>query len=568
MRWYLLPVFLVIASLLLIGKLVFVQIFQGDHYQKLSDTNRIRTQSIHAQRGVIFDRNDTPLVFNIPGFRKTVNGKTEVYQKDQVLPEIATGAGNFEIDSLRQYPYREATSQILGYIGQISESEIKNPAFTAYRLDDLIGKAGIEQTYEKKLKGIDGGQLIEVDAVGKKVRNLGKTDPIPGDDITLTLDLPFQQKVWDTMNGVRRGAAIVQTPDGQILALVSKPDFDPNLFTMGKDYHTATTSGYHTVEEILTAEDQPLLNRAIGGTYPPGSTFKLVTAASGLQNNIIDEHFQIEDTGIVKIGAFSFANWFYTDYGRTEGAVDVVKAIKRSNDIFFYKLADMIGVDKLSAMSEKFGLGRVLGIDLSGEAKGLVPTKEWKQKVIGQPWYLGDNYHYGIGQGYLLVTPLQVNAWTQAIANEGTLYQPHLIKQSPRTLQSGLLSQKNFNLIRQGMIEACQSGGVAWPFFDFFVKNPDLKIDGKNYLEVPLSSASAKLKNRQDYRRVTIACKTGTAQHGGEKTLPHAWITLFAPAYNPQIVVTVLSESSGEGSNIAGPIAKQILEAWFTSNGR
>jgi penicillin-binding protein 2 len=284
------------------------------------------------------------------------------------------------------------------------------------------------------------------------------------------------------------------------------------------------------------------LNRAIGGTYPPGSTFKLVVAAAGLENKIIDRNFTIQDTGVLNVGSFSFSNWYFTQYGRTDGEVNIVKGIQRSNDIFFYKLAELVGVGKLSQFAEKFGLGKKLGIDLAGELSGVVPTREWKKAIIGENWYLGDTYHYGIGQGFLLTTPLQVNYWTQIIANGGVGYKPHLLKnQKPVISSQKFLSNETVSLIREGMIEACSPGGVAWPLFEFKVQNSKLKVD----------------------RKISIACKTGTAQHGGEKTLPHAWITLFAPSDNPEIIVTVLSESSGEGSNVAAPIAKKILEEWF-----
>jgi penicillin-binding protein 2 len=329
---------------------------------------------------------------------------------------------------------------------------------------------------------------------------------------------------------------------------------------MAKDYKPATSSSYANLDELITdSKNQPFLNRAISGVYPPGSTFKLVVAAAGLSNKIIDENWQVEDTGILKVGEFSFSNWYYTEYGGRDGQVNIVKGIKRSNDIFFYKLAEKIGVDKISQTAVKFGLNRRLGIDLQGEASGTVPTREWKLKEIGEQWYLGDTYHYGIGQGFLLTTPLQVNGWTSVIANDGLLYTPHILKnQKPIVIGQNLLDDNSMKLIRQGMIEACSPGGVAWPLFQFRVHNSKLKIDGKDILGVDLASGSA------DTRQITIACKTGTAEHGTADTKPHAWITLFAPAYNPQIVVTVLSESSGEGSIVAAPIAKKILEEWFT----
>ncbi|PIR79734.1 MAG: hypothetical protein COU25_03795, partial [Candidatus Levybacteria bacterium CG10_big_fil_rev_8_21_14_0_10_35_13] len=231
-------------------------------------------------------------------------------------------------------------------------------------------------------------------------------------------------------------------------------------------------------------------------------------------------------------------------------------------DIFFYKLAEKIGVDTISETAKKFGVGSLLGIDLQGEAFGTLPTRQWKQEEVGEQWYLGDTYHYGIGQGYLLTTPLQVNAWTQAIANGGILYVPHLLKnQKSKIKNQNLLDNYSSDLIRQGMIESCAPGGVAFPLYEFKIQNSKFKIDGRNFLEVPQATSSAGYK---DYRQVVIACKTGTSEHGGPKTLPHAWITLFAPAFNPQIVVTVLAEESGEGSGVAAPIAKKILEGYFS----
>lgn len=562
MREYFLILSLVVCVGAIFLKLFYLQVIQGSYYRYLADNNRTRTVVVHAPRGIIFDRSGEPLVYNVPGFRKKNGDKMILIDKDEAISLIAKGEKDLEVDSLRQYPYKEAMSHLLGYIGQISKNELENQDFADYKGGDFIGKIGIERQYEDRLKGVDEKQLMEVDSMGKAVRKLGQTDPISGQNIKLTVDKNLQLASYNAMKDIKRGVVIISSLDGEILALYSKPSFDPNLFTLGKNYKTATDSAYQKLSDVLLdGKGQPLLNRAIGGQYPPGSTFKLVVAAGGLEDKIIDENYEVNDTGVLKVGAFSFANWFYTGYGRTEGMVNVVKAIKRSNDIFFYKLGDKMGVDELSKWSKKFGIGKPLGIDLNGEESGLVPTQDWKKKTIGEPWYLGDNFHYGIGQGYLLTTPLQVNSWTQAIANKGVLYQPHfLLTQKPRIQEEKFLSDKTFQLLRQGMIESCDPGGVAWPFFDFKVKNKDLQIDGKNFLEVPQATTSADFK---DYRKVSIACKTGTAQHGSETTLPHAWITLFAPAYNPEIVVTVLAEESGEGSSVAGPIAKKVVEEYF-----
>lgn len=555
-----LPLLFIALFVLLLSRLFYVQVVRGYYYRYLSDNNRTKTVTIHAPRGIIFDRNNTPLVFNIPGFRKITDDKTTFLGKDEALAEIAKGAKNLEIDSLRQYPYKEVFSHVIGYIGQISKEELSTTRFSTYDGGDIIGKAGIEKQYEEKLRGVDGKELYEVDAKGNQIRKLGQDEPIPGQNIQVTLDARLQSAAHEATKGVERGAVIVTNPKGEILSLISRPSFDPNLFTLGESYRISTESSYLTLEDILLdSKNQPLLDRSIGGVYPPGSTFKLVVAASGLENKIIDENYQIEDTGVLRVGAFSFSNWYFTGYGGKDGNVNVVKGIKRSNDIFFYKLAEKIGVDKISETAIKFGLDKNLGIDLAGEESGTVPTPDWKEKEIGEQWYLGDTYHYGIGQGFLLTTPLQVNAWTMGIANSGTIYKPHLLKnKKPEVIASKLIDKKSTDLIRQGMVESCAPGGVAWPFYDFKVKNPKLKVDGKNILGVDKASGSA------DMRKITVACKTGTAEHGGPTTKPHAWITLFAPAYNPEIVVTVLVEESGEGSSIAGPIAKKIVENWFT----
>ena len=555
-----LPLFFAVLFLILFARIFYLQVIKGYYYRYLSNSNRTKTIVVHAPRGIIFDRNQTPLVFNLPGFSENVKSKTVLLSQDEALSLIAGGKKDLEVTSLRQYPYKENFSHVLGYIGQISKEQLVTPAYSGYNSGDIVGKAGIEGEYESRLRGADGRQLFEIDARGNLIRKLGQDDPIPGQNITLTLDAKLQQAAYEASKDVKKGAVIVSSPKGEILALVSMPSFDPNLFTMGKDYKISSSSSYLTLQDVLLdSQNQPLLDRSISGVYPPGSTFKLVVASSGLENKIIDENWQVEDTGVLQVGDFSFSNWYYTGYGGKDGEVNVVKGIKRSNDIFFYKLAEQVGVDKISETAKKFGLNAQLGIDLAGEASGTVPTPQWKLKNIGEQWYLGDTYHYGIGQGYLLVTPLQVNEWTQGIANAGTTYKPHLLKdEGDKVLASNLLDTHSSDLIREGMIEACSPGGVAWPLFNFRVKNSKLRIDGRDILGVDIASGSA------DIRQITVACKTGTAEHGSGSDEPHAWITLFAPAYNPQIVVTVLAESSGEGSNIAAPVAKKILENWFT----
>lgn len=556
----------------LIVKLISIQVVNGEYYRSLSDSNRIRTSIIHAPRGIILDRKGTPLVYNLPGFRRiehtasdSGSPKTVLLSHDEAIERIARGERGIEIDSLRQYPYKEATSHILGYVGQISAEQIKQERFKEYNSTDLLGKDGIEEQYESILRGENGKQLIEVDAMGNPVRTLGQTEPISGKDIRLTIDIHLQEKTYDAMKSVLKGAAIVSTPKGEILSLISKPSYDPNLFTLDSSYKTASDSGYTDISEIiLDSENQPLLNRAISGVYPPASTFKIITSAAGLEEGLIDEDFTVTDNGVITIGPYSFSNWYYTQYGRKEGPINVVRSLARSNDIFFYKLAEMLTVDKLSKHAKQFGVGETLGIDLSGEAKGILPTQEWKKRQIGEQWYLGDTFIYGIGQGYLLATPLQVNSWTEIVANGGTLYQPHLLYTGKdEIIRKDFLKDETVRLLQQGMIEACSQGGTAYPLFNVVVENKHLPIDNENYFEVEASSVSAKM-NLKEARRVQVACKTGTAEHGGEKTPPHSWITVYAPSENPEVVVTVLVESGGEGSAVAAPIAKKILEAYFS----
>jgi penicillin-binding protein 2 len=565
-RGYFLLLFLGLVVALCVGRLGYLQLFKGDYYRALSDSNRIRTQVIYAPRGIVFDRNGVALVRNAPGFRQTFKDKKPVLlSREQAIPLLAAKDKNIAVDSLREYPYGQAMAHVLGYTGQISEADLKSGKYADKDPNDFVGKTGIEEEYEQMLAGKNGKQLVEVDALGKTVRHLGQTDPVAGDNITLTIDARLQQAVYEATNDIGKGAVIVSKLDGEILAMVSKPTYDPNLFTMDSTYSVSSMSAYKSVSEVLKdSENQPLMDRAIGGVYPPGSTFKLVTAAAGLEGKIIDGNYRVRDIGVLKVGDFSYANWYYTEHGKTEpGELDVVRALARSNDIFFYKLAERVGVDRISEMAKRFGVGSLTGIDLEGEAKGVLPGKKWKEENVGDDWYLGDTFHYGIGQGFLLTTPLQVNMWTAAIANGGVLPVPHLLKDKKGEIDvkgKKFLSEGTISLIRQGMVDSCSAGGVAWPLYDFKVKNERLRIDGKNFLAVKVSSGGAALK---DYREVSVACKTGTAEHGGEKTLPHAWITLYAPAYNPEVVVTVLNESSGEGSNKAGPVAKKILDSYF-----
>ncbi|MFI5265636.1 MAG: penicillin-binding protein 2 [Candidatus Levyibacteriota bacterium] len=556
------PDLLIILPLFILGsifsilafRLFYIQVVQGSYYKNLSNNNRTRTVVIAAPRGIIFDRQGKPLVRNVPVFEDVKDNKVEILPKADALKLLSDGKSVTATVS-REYLYKSIFAHVLGYTGQISENELNHPDFKGYAATDFVGKMGLEAEYEKILQGQTGRELYEVNAGGEKTRFLGRQEAIPGGNIDTTLDLDIQTAAAKAFEKIKKGAIVVSDPrDGGILALYSKPTFDSNLFTHSKSY--IPEGDYKDVSSILLdSENQPLLNRAIGGAYPPGSTFKLVTATAGLESNAITPDTIFDDTGQITVGGATFGNWYFIQYGRTEGPLNVLGALKRSNDIFFYKTAQAAGVDTISSWARKLGAGSTLGIDLSGEVPGTVPTVEWKKSTVGEQWYLGDTFNYGIGQGYLLTTPLQVNTWTAFFANGGTLYQPHLLKDSKKILQQNIVDKKNIDLVREGMMEACDTGGVAWPLFGFKVKNPRLPIDDLNYSKVASDGAA--------FTRVKLGCKTGTAEIGDIHTSPHAWITVFAPFYNPEIVVTILVENGGEGSSIAGPIAKDILTSYF-----
>ncbi len=546
--------FLAIIFLTIVARLFYVQVVRADYYKDLANNNRTRTQLIEAPRGIIFDRAGRPLVSNSAVYTVTQNKKIVVLPNDEALKLIATGK---KVDSTvaREYLYKSAFAHVLGYVGQISANQVNMPEFSSYGISDFVGKMGLEAQYESLLHGQNGKRLYEVNSAGNYTRQLGAQEPIPGQNIKTTLDLNVQIAIKDAMKEVKQGAVVASDPEsGAILALYSSPTFDPNVFVSPKSYKAE--GNYDTPVSLVTDSDnRPLLNRAIAGAYPPGSTFKLIVATAALQKGSLTADTQIEDTGILKVGAFSFGNWYFLQYGRTEGNLNIVGAIKRSNDIFFYKTAEGAGVDNISSWATTFGLGKKLNIDLPGEVSGEVPTVEWKKNIIGEQWYLGDTYNYGIGQGYLLATPLQVNMYTDVFANGGTLYRPHLLEsEKGNVIKEKFIDKKNVDLVREGMAEACETGGVAWPLFQFKIKNPNLKIDNNDYFQD--ASAGASMVH------VKLGCKTGTAEVGNDKN-PEAWITVFAPFNNPEIAVTVLVENGGEGSSIAGPIAKKILTDYF-----
>lgn len=555
--------------LILLTRLFYVQVVQGKYYAKLAEDNRTRSVVIPAPRGIIFDRFNRPLVRNAPVFEILEKGKIEILSKDDALTLISEGK-NVLNSVAREYLYKDLFSHVLGYTGQITDAQISMPEFKEYAISDFVGKIGLENRYEKILHGVNGKELYEVNASGKHIGFLGKQEPIPGQNIQTTLDLDVQKAVQTAMEKVERGAVVVSNPqNGEILALYSKPSFDPNLFTKHKEYKS---DGEYVSREsiLLDGEKFPLLDRTIAGVYPPGSTYKLITASAALATETVKPDFIVEDTGVISVGGASFGTWNYLQNGKMEGSVNLKKALQRSNDIYFYRIAEKLGIEDLDDYSKQFGLGSVTGIDIPGEVSGTVPGIKWKKRVMGEGWYLGDTYNTSIGQGYLLTTPLQVNIMTQIVANGGTYFKPHLIMGNTQEVRKNLVDDSDLGVIRDGMRAACETGGTGYPLFDFRVRSERIKVDNLNYFQsasfsagMSAASESAEVKKKK-LVLIKTGCKTGTAEaHGFGDPEPHAWFTIFAPFYDPEIAITVLVENGGEGSKVAAPIARDILKDYF-----
>ena len=461
--------FVLIISLT-ISKILYLQVIAGGQHQLTSYSNHVELMRQDAERGKILDR------------------RGEVVAKDI------------------------ATSQVVGYLSEVVADELGCFEGICYSQGMQIGRSGIEKIMESTLKGRDGGRLIEVDSAGREVRELGSNSPESGSDVQLSIDNRLQHILYSAL-GDKAGSAVALDTQGKVLGLVSSPSYDPN--DLG-NYLKDTTKMY-------------FLNRAIAGAYPPGSVYKLVTAYAGLAEGKVTGDTTYVDTGEIKVGSYRYGNWYFDQYGRTEGDVNLVKALSRSNDIYFYKVGEEIGVDKLVYWSKKFGLGEKTGIELPGERVGVVPDRLYKERLTGEKWFLGNTYHMSIGQGDLLVTPLQVARMTLASVS-GRLCKVSLLKGSEVACSDLGLPTENIALVREGMKGACATGGTAFPFFNY---------------------------------EPWVLCKTGTAQQGLLETdKSHAWITIAYPGENPEMILTVMLEAGGEGSADTGPIAKNIIDQW------
>ncbi|CAN5332817.1 penicillin-binding protein 2 [soil metagenome] len=533
---------LVLVAIILFARLGELQIIKGDYYRNLSENNRIRHVPIVAPRGEILGSDGQVIAGNIilkekiiftkDGFEKTLN--IDNANPDELITETK-----------RNYFLGAAAAHLTGYLGKVNEGEVDKvdpdcPNKGPRNSEAFVGRSGLEQEYDCELRGIDGEELIEVDAIGKPVRVLGIKNPIPGTNLVTTINTALQQKVASVMTTLkintsagenlpegRKGAVVITNGTGQILAMYSNPSYDPNVFI---------NNNSSEITKIINNPDLPLFNRDIDGLYHPGSTFKIVTATAALEENKIDNKFIYDDTGFVSLNGYTYNNWYWSEYGKVEGNVDLTKAIARSTDTFFYKVGEKVGIADLSSWANKFGLNKVTGIDLPNEASGLIPDPAWKRQAKGELWFLGDTYNVSIGQGDVNLTPVASNILASVIANNGQICKPYINNALGKNCYSLNLHPDTINLIKEGMIEACSEGGTGFPFFDW---ND--------------ASGSAYPK---------VACKTGTAETG-DNDLTHAWFAAFAPADDPKIVIDVIVEKGGQGSEVAAPIAKEIFKYYF-----
>jgi penicillin-binding protein 2 len=567
-----------------------LQVIRGDELRQRSENNSVRLRKIKPLRGLVLDTNGHVLVDNQPSFdimfvpnrAKNINDvayklKTLLAARDMELSTdipplgkrrwfppvkleknismeklaiVETHAPDLpgvtvEVVPIRQYIRGEMLAHVIGYTGEISPEELKKDTDGSLSVGDIIGKDGLEKYLDQYIKGRSGAEQVEVNVLGKEVKVIGKIEPVSGYNIVLTIDSFLQKIAWDALKD-KAGAVVVLDPrDGAVLALVSSPSFDPNLFNGG--------ISFEDWDNLSNNPSHPMGNRAISGQYPPGSTYKLIVAAAALEEGLITPDTSFNCNGAFELGNRTYKCWQKHGHGR----VNLHRAIVESCDVYFYNVGKLVGVDKLAEYARGFGLGQLTGIDLPREKSGLIPTKEWKQSKFGEAWQMGETISISIGQGFDLVTPIQlVNAYS-ALANGGTLYKPRIVKQiemaDGRVLKSFEPEQKSRIPLSKKNIDI-----LSYAFWGVVNEK-----GGTGYA----------LKRKEE----DVCGKTGTAQVVGlpdddkarkrrilsAKFRDHALFVCFAPYKNPEIAIAVIAENAGHGGSAAAPIARKIIDAYF-----
>jgi len=582
-------VLFLIGISVLVMRLGYLQIVKGSEFKKKSENNSIRFRQIKPLRGLIMDRNGVVLVDNKPSFdvlyiptknkgnELSVERLKELYksrsldfsydqsaledvklylpiklEKNVSMEKVAlveTNALNLpgiyiDVSPVRLYLDGEILAPIIGYTGEISREDIEK-SNDKYAYGDVLGKHGLEKFFDPYIRGRRGAELVEVNVHGKEIKNLGKIDPASGYNMVLTIDSELQKAAWQALEGRAGSAVVLDTRDGSVLAMVSSPSFDPNLFNSG--------ISNEQWDELQNNPFAPLSNKAISGQYPPGSTYKLIVAAAALEEGVITP-----DTKVLCKGSFTLGNRTYRCWNKHgHGYVDLHKAIVESCDVYFYTVGKMLGVDTIAKYARLFGLGEAAGIDLPGEKSGLVPTKDWKLKRKKSAWQIGETISISIGQGFDLVTPLQLANAFSAFANGGTLWKPYLVKYIESTdgkIYKEFLPEKKGELkLSSKTVEILNS--ALWGVVN----------------EPGGTGHAASLPGRD------VCGKTGTSQVMGlpadekarrRKILgafqkDHALFACFAPLKNPEIAVAVILENAGGGGAVAAPVARRILSAYF-----
>jgi penicillin-binding protein 2 len=577
---------IVVAFSLIFSRLWYLQILNGEYFKGLSENNRIRIQEIAAPRGALYDQNGVPLVDSFPSFDVSLY-RQDVPDMETLIPplsrvlsldpqrlkarlegargipphqplKIKTDIPREELAAVetrrldlpgvvvdvvirRNYPHKNLASHLIGYLGEISQEELATEEFVNHKLGYLVGKYGVEQKFEFDLMGINGGRQIEVNAMGQKIRVLGQVEPDPGNNVHLTLDLKLQKAAEEAMAG-KHGAVVVMNPqNGDILAMASKPDFDPNLFARG--------ISPDNWKSIVDNPARPLQNRAIQGQYPPGSIFKILVAMAGLEEKMITPETEFQCTGVYPFGNREYHCWKKEGHGQ----VKLRKAIVESCDIYFYQLGMRLGVNRIAKYASAAGLGSPTGFPLGREKPGLVPTSSWKMKRFGVPWQGGENLSIAIGQGYNLATPLQIACTLSALFNGGKYYQPRIAQgiqaphgevlqeYPPLVLRNIPISPETIEFVREALWGVVHSPGGT---------GGRARVEGFN--------VAGKTGTSQIVQR-----KEGKPEPTSPELQDHAWFACFAPAFNPEIVVVVLVEHGGGGGAAAAPVAKQVLERYY-----
>ncbi len=594
-RLRILSVFLALFFCILLSRVWYLQILRGSFFKEKSEKQRIRVLRVLSPRGEFVDREERTLVDTKPGFNVTLTledvqdlsqslarlselvGTSAFELHEKVTTARAAGIRRFQMirllsnvdwptvalleahqmdlggvsvspEPLRNYRFDGLFAHAFGYLGEINGAELQREAFSGYRMGDVIGKTGLEQRLEHYLKGVDGSRQVEVNSLGRIIQEMAETPPVPGNRIVLTVDYDIQHALEEGF-GEASGAGVVLNPNtGEILAMVSRPSYDPNVFSGGipKD----------TWKELTADEKHPLTNKAISGQYAPGSVFKIVMAVAGLEEREITPQESVYCRGYTKFGGRRFRCW----KRRGHGKMDLHRALVQSCDVYFYELGQRLGVDKIAEYAENLGLNRLTGIALEGEKPGLIPTRAWKKKTRKEPWYPGENLNAAIGQGYILVTPIQLANLVAAIANGGTVYRPQLVKRvqnyrgevlkkfNPEVRYDVPLSAKTLYLVTQALegvvSEKRGTGGRA--------RQEGIRVAGK-------TGTAQVVRMKQDEEE---------SEDVPEKHRDHALFAAFAPVDKPEIAVAVIVEHGGHGGSAAAPIAGRVLERYFTKTGR